>query len=135
MLLVFQALQVPSWNISSFLKLEARKFNFPKYKYFSECFFSRLESSFLKYKKFFRRFHFPKYKKSFFWENTRIFLILGIESSIYQNIRNFLILDLESSIPWNFWRWIFFSFLIFYFLFIYFFELGLKSGLGSPIKL
>ena len=38
-------------------------------------------------KKNFKKFHFPKYKKSFFWENIRTFLILGLESSTSRNIR------------------------------------------------
>ena len=44
---------------------------------------------FLKYKDFFRGFHIPKFKGSFFLEP---------ESSVFGNIRNFLILELESSI-------------------------------------
>ena len=60
-----------SWNIRNF----SERFFF---------YFSRSESSLLKY--FILRagkFHFLKYKKSFFWENIRIFLILGLESSIF----------------------------------------------------
>lgn len=36
------------------------------------------------------QFHFSKDKKSFFWENIRTFLTLGLESSIFLNIRIFL---------------------------------------------
>ena len=36
------------------------------------------------------QFHFSKHKKSFFWENIRTFLTLGLESSIVLNIRIFL---------------------------------------------
>ena len=42
--------------------------------FFRVFFFSSLENSFLKYKKFFkfwaRKFHLPKYKKNFFWKNV-----------------------------------------------------------------
>ena len=34
-----------------------------------------------------KQFHFLKYKKNSFWENIRIFLILGLESFISQSIR------------------------------------------------
>ena len=65
---VFQALEVPSWNIRNFI-LGVRKFHFPKCKKFFKKFF------FLKYKNFFnlraRKFHFPKYKKNLFWRKSK----------------------------------------------------------------
>ena len=39
---------------------------------------------------FSKKFYFPKYKKSFFWENIRTFLMLGLKSSISRNIKTFL---------------------------------------------
>ena len=103
---VFRAVQVTSWNKRSFLEFPFRGFRFLKYKNFFRGF------RFPKYKKssrggflsFFELgvksggFHFRKYKKSFLlkkykksvlWENTIIFLILELESSISGNIRNF----------------------------------------------
>ena len=41
----------------------------------------------LKYKKFFKKLHFAKYKRSFICENIRTFLILGFENSIFLSIR------------------------------------------------
>ena len=101
----FQALQIPSWNIRHFLRFGLKssisqnitKLHFQKYKKFFQGF------CFLKYKEFFLdcfffNFFWPwpgkcsasrMYKKDFFWENIRFFLILELESCISRNIRNF----------------------------------------------
>ena len=77
------------------------------------------QSSLLKYKKFFKNVSFPKiYKKSFFGENIRTFLILGPESPISQNIRR----TFWGENAGNFFR---VDFL--------FFKPGLESVSGSPI--
>ena len=109
----FQAFQPTSWNIRNFFRK-------------GFVFFLCPESYFMKYMKFFRvfipwnirRFHFLKYRKSFFiWKNVRNFF--GV--SVSWNIRHFLILELESSIFLKYkkfpWHW-----------FFLFFELWLKSA-------
>ena len=72
--IVFQTLQVLSWNLRGFLKLRARKFHLLKYNtFFQSVFFffhfSSSESYFFKYKV--RQFHFPKYKKVLFSKKFR----------------------------------------------------------------
>ena len=98
-------MQIRSWNIRHFLRLGLKssifqnitKLYFQKYKKFFQGF------CFLKYKKFFLgwilfKFFWPwagkysawrKYKKDFFWENIRFFLILELESCISRNIMDF----------------------------------------------
>ena len=67
----------------------ARKFHFLKYKKFfhRKCFFRVRKVHSWNLRSFLKKFHFSKFKKSFFWENMRMFLILGLESSISRNIR------------------------------------------------
>ena len=101
----FQALQISSWNIRHFFRFGLKssisqnitKLHLQKYKKFFRGFY------FLKYKKFFLgwiflNFLWPwagkcsasrKYKKDFFWENIRVFLILELEGCISRNVRNF----------------------------------------------
>ena len=89
--------------IGSFLSLEL--FPNDKKKFFRVAFFyfASLESSLLKYEKFFKKFHFPKHKKSFFWENLTTFLILGLESSVSWSIRkNFFLRKYKKFFPSGF---------------------------------
>ena len=121
-LLNFQALQLTSWNIRKFFKLEVRKFNFPKYNELGRLLPEiKGKFRFLECKGVFRGFHFPKHKstflsrkyKKFFWCFRFLkFKILGwkVRGSIsgnirkaffWENIRIFLKLDLGSPISGN----------------------------------
>ena len=106
-------------NYKKIFNLRARKFHFSwNIRFFFRAdFFLFLEL--VKFPPEIKKINFPNYKKSFFWETIGTFLILGLESSISQNIRKTL-----------FWENIKNIFREFFFLP---FELGLKSGLGSPI--
>ena len=92
-----------SWNIRNFFRVFFLKF-------------FQLGNSPLKFFKLGqRKFHFLKYKKNFFGENVRIFLILRLESSIFRNKWKIVLRNYK-----NFSQSDFFLFL--------FFELGMKSA-------
>ena len=88
---------MPSWNIRKFCFLKCkdfwRVFRFLKYKKFSRdgffIFRSWAEKCMVPFPKIKKSFFLENIRKAFFWENKRIFLTLGLESSISSNIRNF----------------------------------------------
>ena len=110
-------------RLNQLLYRNVRRTFFGEILFFLVC-FSGFASSLLKYKKFFklctRKFHFPKHKRLF---KSRISYFLSSESSYLKYKKN---MRLQSSISGN--RRNFFEV-----DFFYFFELGLKSGPGSPI--
>ena len=98
---------------------------------FESALWNNRKFCFLKHKKFFRDFHLPKYRTSFFWENIRNFLILKLESFISRNIRNFFqggFFLFFLAWTWNYTTWMI-SFVWIMYHFIFTFPLGLLNTL------